>query len=64
MTLAKQQDLTGIAAMDTSTAGGAGPSKARTDPTVDLRNAPWVEKYRPRSLDDVAAHQGIIGTSA
>ncbi len=44
---------------------GAGPSgKALpSDPLVDMRNAPWVEKYRPRSLDDVAAHKGIIDTS-
>ena len=24
---------------------------------------PWVEKYRPESLDDVAAHAEIISTS-
>lgn len=24
---------------------------------------PWVEKYRPQSLDDVAAHRDIIDTS-
>eukprot|EP00898_Chlorokybus_atmophyticus_P004639 jgi/Chlat1/5176/Chrsp33S05040 len=27
-----------------------------------LENAPWVEKYRPRSLGDVAAHSQIIDT--
>lgn len=26
-------------------------------------NAMWIEKYRPRSLDDVAAHKEIIDTS-
>ena len=24
---------------------------------------PWVEKFRPKSLDDVAAHREIIDTS-
>jgi len=24
---------------------------------------PWVEKYRPQSLDDVAAHRDIVDTS-
>ena len=27
------------------------------------RDAPWVEKYRPQSLDDVAAHKEIVDTS-
>ena len=31
-------------------------AKARAD-------APWVEKYRPKSLNDVAAHKEIIDTS-
>lgn len=26
-------------------------------------DAPWVEKYRPKTLDDVAAHSEIIDTS-
>ena len=28
------------------------------------KDAPWVEKYRPRTLDDVAAHKEIVDTSA
>lgn len=28
-----------------------------------LDDAPWVEKYRPKTLDDVAAHKEIIDTS-
>ncbi|KAH9325364.1 hypothetical protein KI387_005542, partial [Taxus chinensis] len=28
----------------------------------DKKNAPWVEKYRPQSLADVAAHKDIIET--
>lgn len=34
----------------------------RVDKTVDGREAPWVEKYRPKTLDDVAAHTDIIDT--
>ena len=26
-------------------------------------NLPWVEKYRPATLDDVVAHKDIISTS-
>lgn len=26
-------------------------------------DAPWVEKFRPKSLDEVAAHKEIIDTS-
>lgn len=29
-----------------------------------LDNLPWVEKYRPNTLDDVASHRDIISTSA
>ena len=27
------------------------------------KTTPWVEKYRPQSLDDVAAHRDIVDTS-
>lgn len=62
------QSMEGIAALDVGAA--AGPSGAgaapggRRDPTVDGKAAPWVEKYRPKTLDDVAAHKEIIDTSA
>ncbi|KAL6525062.1 Subunit of heteropentameric Replication factor C (RF-C) [Orobanche minor] len=29
----------------------------------DTKSTPWVEKYRPQSLDDVAAHRDIVETS-
>ncbi|CAG9464721.1 unnamed protein product [Pedinophyceae sp. YPF-701] len=35
---------------------GAGPSTAGGD------SRPWIEKYRPKSLDDVAAHADIVST--
>jgi hypothetical protein len=30
---------------------------------IEKKDAPWVEKYRPKTLDDVAAHKEIIDTS-
>lgn len=32
-------------------------------PPPDGKSAPWVEKYRPQSLADVAAHRDIVDTS-
>lgn len=29
----------------------------------DIKASPWVEKYRPQSLADVAAHRDIVDTS-
>jgi hypothetical protein len=28
------------------------------------KDAPWVEKFRPKTLDEVAAHKEIVDTSA
>jgi hypothetical protein len=39
---------------------GAGPP---LPPAAGAESAPWVEKYRPRTLDDVCAHREIIDTS-
>lgn len=36
-------------------------SKGKAPSSID--DAPWVEKYRPKTLDDVAAHKEIIDTS-
>ena len=39
-----------------------GSSDKAVPPLFD-EAAPWVEKYRPKTLDDVAAHTDIIDTS-
>lgn len=41
--------------------GGKGVVAAGTPP--DGKATPWVEKYRPQSLADVAAHRDIVDTS-
>jgi replication factor C subunit 3/5 len=60
------QNLDGIAAaMEGVAAAAAAPrAKLRADLALAGKAAPWVEKYRPRTLDDVAAHGEIIDTSA
>lgn len=30
---------------------------------IDPKNLPWVEKYRPASLEDLVSHQEIIKAS-
>lgn len=40
----------------------AGPSKGKSPAVSDSKSAPWVEKYRPQSLADVAAHRDIVDT--
>ncbi|KAH9930319.1 P-loop containing nucleoside triphosphate hydrolase protein [Fomitopsis serialis] len=37
-------------------------SATGTDEQYDKDNLPWVEKYRPVTLDDVVSHKDIIGT--
>ncbi|KAH9913984.1 P-loop containing nucleoside triphosphate hydrolase protein [Epithele typhae] len=42
---------------------GKGKAKAiSNDEPQDLDNLPWVEKYRPVTLDDVVSHQDITST--
>lgn len=46
----------------------ARPDKAKSvvvasNPAAAGKAIPWVEKYRPLSLDDVAAHRDIVDTS-
>lgn len=38
-------------------------SKGKAPLASDGKSAPWVEKYRPQSLADVAAHRDIVDTS-
>ncbi|KAJ3695961.1 hypothetical protein LUZ60_001338 [Juncus effusus] len=40
----------------------AGPSKGKAPLLPGGKSAPWVEKYRPQSLADVAAHRDIVDT--
>jgi hypothetical protein len=51
--------------VDAPEAGGklsaAQKGKGKFLPTV--KGGPWVEKYRPANLSDVAAHKDIIDTS-
>lgn len=47
----------------TASAGPSTSGKKKGDPLVEKKDAPWVEKYRPKTLDDVAAHKEIIDTS-
>ncbi|KAI4307252.1 hypothetical protein L6164_030458 [Bauhinia variegata] len=39
-----------------------GKSAIVSAPAPDGKATPWVEKYRPQSLDDVAAHRDIVDT--
>lgn len=36
--------------------------RSAADLPVDVDSLPWVEKYRPDTLDDVSGHQDIIAT--
>jgi hypothetical protein len=38
-------------------------AKGKHGPGSMDKNAMWIEKYRPKSLDEVAAHKEIIDTS-
>lgn len=33
------------------------------DLAAELDNLPWVEKYRPKTLDDLVSHDNITSTS-
>jgi Rad17 P-loop domain len=44
-----------------STSAGAGPSTS-SHGSRDPKNQPWIEKYRPKTLDEVAANKEIIET--
>ncbi|KAI4725861.1 activator 1 41 kDa subunit [Aureobasidium sp. EXF-10728] len=52
-------DLKARKAAAAATASGEGSSKS-TGPKVDNRLQPWVEKYRPKSLDDVSSQEHTV----
>ena len=47
-----------VGADEASTSRAAEPALGSRDP----KNQPWIEKYRPKTLDDVAANKEIIDT--
>eukprot|EP00798_Chlamydomonas_sp_ICE-L_P032716 gene32716-3601_t len=51
-----RQDLDGLQKL------GQVANTSRLRDGKDNQNAPWVEKYRPKTLDDVAAHTEIVDT--
>jgi replication factor C subunit 3/5 len=61
MDISAKQDVSKLAKLE-NTLADAKP-KSKVDTTLAGRDAPWVEKYRPKTLDDVAAHKEIIDTS-
>ena len=40
-----------------------GKGKVQQNGHENQSNLPWVEKYRPKDLEDVVSHQDIIATS-
>lgn len=49
---------------DTTTADAFKSNKGKSVALdAKAKATPWVEKYRPQSLDDVAAHRDIVDTS-
>ncbi|KAG1675379.1 hypothetical protein FOA52_012298 [Chlamydomonas sp. UWO 241] len=56
--MADKQNLAGLVAMDAI----ASTSGSRLKASNTNENAPWVEKFRPKTLDEVAAHTEIIDT--
>jgi hypothetical protein len=55
---AAKQNFDGLVAMDNIASTSGSRLKASSD-----ANAPWTEKFRPKTLDEVAAHTEIIDTS-
>ncbi|KAF8999935.1 hypothetical protein BDQ17DRAFT_1221037, partial [Cyathus striatus] len=43
--------------------GKASSQSWQDDAAIDDDSLPWVEKYRPVTLDDVVSHKDITGTS-
>lgn len=54
--------------IDQTNSFSSNPDKGKTvisapNPSIGGKSTLWVEKYRPQSLDDVAAHRDIVDTS-
>lgn len=50
--------------IDTPVHRNKGKGKEKVfDLTAELDNLPWVEKYRPKTLDDLVSHEDITSTS-
>ena len=45
-----------------ASAKAKGKEKAAAAPVNDKDGLPWVEKYRPETLDDVVSHRDITAT--
>ena len=41
---------------------GVGKKEVGVGPSKTIKSVPWVEKYRPKTLEDVAAHKDIVDT--
>lgn len=44
------------------TAGASTSAAGSSSRTRDPKSQPWIEKYRPKTLDDVASNKDIIDT--
>uniref|UniRef100_A0A2P2KJR1 Replication factor C / DNA polymerase III gamma-tau subunit n=3 Tax=Magnoliopsida TaxID=3398 RepID=A0A2P2KJR1_RHIMU len=55
-------DIDGEGNQNKNHLSNASKGKNKNVVAVDSRATPWVEKYRPQSLSDVAAHRDIVDT--
>lgn len=56
-------DASALMEIDEDAPDSSRPNKGKVALASDPKSVPWVEKYRPQSLADVAAHRDIIDTS-
>ncbi|THU60839.1 hypothetical protein C4D60_Mb07t16970 [Musa balbisiana] len=55
-------DASALMEIDDDAPASSRPNKGKIALASDPKSVPWVEKYRPQSLADVAAHRDIIDT--